>query len=387
MRVYSFLKTSIILFVFSPLFLVAHPSGVSKLDIHFKNDSLLMSVVVNGPDILYALNTNSIMSRSVKEINQLNNEIAAYFQNRIVFKVDHALLAKVDIRSWTKENKSPDHRMDSTLLADTTFEFQLAYALPPNSKRLEMNVFMYAEFEQQVISQVSFYWKDQLLQRKWLEIDDNFSFNISPDSMDAILASQINPNSQVVQSERNSVFFRFVKMGFEHILPLGVDHILFVLGLFLFSTKLRPLLIQVSAFTLAHSITLAMAMLGVFSLPGRIVEPLIALSIAVIAIENILFRTLRPWRWMLVFGFGLIHGLGLASALKDLGLIKSQFLSILIGFNVGVEIGQLSVITIAAALTFWFWKKEWYFKRIVLPASLGIAAMGLFWAITRALGV
>src|SRR5262249_58079568 len=112
---------------------------------------------------------------------------------------------------------------------------------------------------------------------------------------------------------------RYVRLGFRHILPDGLDHILFVLGLFLLSPRLRPLLVQVSAFTVAHTATLALSTLGLVRLPPAVVEPLIALSIAYVAIENTVVRELRPWRIALVFGFGLLHGLGLAGALGALG--------------------------------------------------------------------
>jgi hydrogenase/urease accessory protein HupE len=176
---------------------------------------------------------------------------------------------------------------------------------------------------------------------------------------------------------------RFLKLGFTHILPEGLDHILFVLGLFFFSTLFRPLLLQVTAFTIAHSITLGLSLLGIFSLPSRLVEPLIALSIAVVALENIFFRKMRPSRLLIVFGFGLVHGLGFAGVLKGLGLPENQFLKVLISFNLGVEGGQLAVIALAAAMTGWMWKKPWYFKRVVVPASALIAAIGLYWFVQR----
>ena len=144
-----------------------------------------------------------------------------------------------------------------------------------------------------------------------------------------------------------ATFFSYVPTGFDHIVPLGVDHILFVLGLFFLSTHLRPLLWQVSAFTLAHTITLALAALGYVAVPASIVEPLIALSIAYVAVENIFLRTLSPWRPFIIFGFGLLHGLGFASVLAQFGLPEQNFVPALIGFNIGVEIGQLCVIAVA----------------------------------------
>jgi hypothetical protein len=109
---------------------------------------------------------------------------------------------------------------------------------------------------------------------------------------------------------------------------------------------MRPLLTQVSLFTLAHTITLALAALGYVVVPGSIVEPLIAASIVYVAVENIFMKNLSPWRPFVVFGFGLLHGLGFASVLAEFGLPESAFVPALIGFNVGVEIGQLSVIAV-----------------------------------------
>ncbi|RYH03131.1 HupE/UreJ family protein [Salipiger sp. IMCC34102] len=148
-------------------------------------------------------------------------------------------------------------------------------------------------------------------------------------------------------------FFSYIPTGFDHIVPLGLDHILFVLGLFFLSTHLKPLLWQVTAFTLAHTITLALAALGIVNVPGSIVEPLIALSIAYVAIENLFTRGLSPWRPIVIFGFGLLHGLGFASVLAEFGLPQGQFVPALIGFNIGVEIGQLAVIAVAFAIV---WK-------------------------------
>jgi HupE/UreJ protein len=173
---------------------------------------------------------------------------------------------------------------------------------------------------------------------------------------------------------------QYVGLGFTHILPKGVDHILFVVGLFLLSTRWKPLLVQVTAFTIAHSITLGLSIYGVFSLPASIVEPLIALSIAYVAIENVLTSELHAWRPVVVFGFGLLHGMGFAGVLQEIGLPRSEFLTALIAFNVGVELGQLAVITLAFVLTgLWMRGKTWYRRGIVVPASVAIAAIGLYW--------
>lgn len=181
-----------------------------------------------------------------------------------------------------------------------------------------------------------------------------------------------------------SVFAEYIPVGFDHILPKGLDHILFVLGLFFFSTALRPLLVQVTSFTLAHTVTLALGALGIVTVPGSIVEPIIAASIVYVAIENVFVREMKPWRPVVIFVFGLLHGLGFASVLGEFGLPANQFVAALVGFNVGVEFGQLTVIAIAFLLVgFWFRNKDWYRARIAIPASLLIAAVGAYWFVER----
>jgi hypothetical protein len=176
---------------------------------------------------------------------------------------------------------------------------------------------------------------------------------------------------------------RYLALGFHHIVPRGPDHILFVLGLFLLSTKLRPLLWQVTAFTVAHSITLGLALYGVLRLPPAVVEPLIAASIAFVAIENLFTSELKPWRPFVVFGFGLVHGLGFAGVLTDAGLPRQQFATALVAFNVGVELGQLAVIAAAFAAVGWWRGKTWYRGVIVVPASCAIALVAVLWTVQR----
>ena len=183
---------------------------------------------------------------------------------------------------------------------------------------------------------------------------------------------------------RGETALRYLRLGFRHIVPEGMDHMLFVLGLFLLSARLRPLLLQVSAFTLAHTATLALSTLGVVRLSPAVVEPLIALSIAYVAVENTLRQELRPWRAVLVFGFGLLHGLGFAGALGELGLPRGDFLTGLLAFNAGVELGQLAVLAAAFLATSAFRGKPWYRRRVVVPLSLAIAVVGLYWTVTRA---
>ena len=176
----------------------------------------------------------------------------------------------------------------------------------------------------------------------------------------------------------------YIELGFKHILPKGTDHILFILGLFLFSTAWRPLLWQITMFTIAHTITLGLAMNGIFDLPARVVQPLIALSIVYVGVENVFNKGLKKSRLLLVFAFGLLHGLGFANMLADFGMPKDAFTTALISFNVGVELGQLTILLAAFLLIgLWFGNRQWYKKLVINPASITIALIAFYWFIDR----
>jgi len=189
----------------------------------------------------------------------------------------------------------------------------------------------------------------------------------------------------VVRQSTWKVFTNYIVIGFAHILPKGLDHILFVVGLFLLSMKMRPLIWQVTSFTVAHSVTLALGILGLVQIPASIVEPLIALSIVYVCVENILSDKLHKWRPVIVFSFGLLHGLGFASVLTEIGLGSTHFITGLVAFNVGIELGQLTVIALCfIAVGIWFRHKDWYRSRITIPASAVIALIGAYWFVERA---
>jgi len=184
----------------------------------------------------------------------------------------------------------------------------------------------------------------------------------------------------------------YIQIGIGHILPDGADHILFVLAIFLASVRVKALVWQISAFTVAHTATLGLAASGMITPSSSVVEPLIAFTIAFVAIENLVFKDMTKWRPLVVFGFGLIHGLGFAGFFGELGLPPGQFWSALIGFNIGVEIGQLSVIVVAALLGMLVrkWLKDpdgqlRYRTWIARPGSLLISLTGLWWGVTRLL--
>ena len=145
----------------------------------------------------------------------------------------------------------------------------------------------------------------------------------------------------------------------------------------------KPLLLQVSTFTAAHTLTLWLASAGYVKLPLSIVEPVIAASIVVIALENIFQKDYSNWRLLIVFVFGLIHGLGFAGAMATRLDSNSSLVVGLLGINLGVELGQLAVISLALIATFWISDSKKYRQFVVIPCSLVIAAMGVWWMIER----
>lgn len=191
-------------------------------------------------------------------------------------------------------------------------------------------------------------------------------------------------NYALEKAPAGHVFLYYLKLGYLHILPNGFDHILFVTGLCLLSDKISILLWQATAFTVAHSITLALSMKNIIVAPSAVVEPIIALSILFVAIENMLITKLSPWRILIVFLFGLIHGMGFASALNEIGLPRNQFALSLFSFNVGVELGQITVILATYVLILIpFHKIKNFRQRIVYPLSILIAGIALYWTVQR----
>ncbi len=198
------------------------------------------------------------------------------------------------------------------------------------------------------------------------------------------LSSPLSLTEIVRHKPLYEIIANYIELGYKHILPKGTDHILFILGLFLFSSALRPLLWQITMFTIAHTITLGLAMNGLFDLPERIVQPLIALSIVYVGVENVFSNSLQKSRLILVFAFGLLHGLGFASMLADFGMPDNAFVTALISFNVGVEFGQLSILLMAFLfIGLWFGRRDWYKALVINPASLVIALIAFYWFIDR----
>lgn len=196
----------------------------------------------------------------------------------------------------------------------------------------------------------------------------------APEPSEAELAP--SSPSKTIQAES------WILLGYRHVIPLGIDHLLFIIGLFLLAPRWKPLMLQSVIFTVAHSITLALAILGFVTLPSLFVEILIAASIAWIGIENLFIKKLKPARLFLVFSFGLLHGLGFAGALSEkLGELDGAQLTLpLVSFNVGIELAQVTVL--ACAFVILLTLKKWT-NQIQTVGSLIVGLAGLFWMFER----
>lgn len=365
----------------------AHPNGTSNVFIRLlDNDSLTVEIDANAPDVALAVGSSPDLSGLDDDGARIHQEKAAhYLFSRVLVRAENRSVLDPRVLSWKRGGAGPDDDLagDRAALEDTTVVLLFGGKLPEGARTLSFSAALFPEFGVQSLCEVSIYWRGDLIERRWLTLDKTLRLPLDPDSLDARRdAARETPAA----AAGGDLFGRFTILGFTHILPYGADHILFVLGLFFFSTRLRPLLFQATAFTIAHSFTLALTLLGVVSFPAGLVEPLIALSIAVVGLENVFFRNVRGSRWLVVFAFGLVHGMGFAGVLSDLGLPEGGFWPALAGFNFGVELGQLAVIALAFGATVWFRGKSWYFKGVVVPASLAISAVGLYWAVTRMMG-
>jgi hypothetical protein len=268
-----------------------------------------------------------------------------------------------------------------------------ALGLTPMHPRVESdadgNLFLRATYELSVPADPALLQVDYsaLLQPPLLAVHRNLLKLMIPGRVEALsVLSAEQPTHEVrLREESESMWSQiggFIWLGVEHIW-IGYDHIMFLLALIVIGSSLGPLVKIVTAFTVAHSITLVLATLGWVVLPTRLVEAGIALSIVYVAAENFWLRDARH-RWLLTFGFGFIHGFGFANVLRDLGLPTEGLIASLLGFNVGVEVGQVVIVTIVFPAILWLSRRSFH-ERAVRLVSAVILLFGLGWFVERVL--
>jgi hypothetical protein len=317
-----------------------------------------LTLLLGTPDRYYELATEPLQ-RQQADVRRLAPQIADNLQLLVGQQ-----RMRLEFRDFTAAKAQKADYLDASMSKLSTFDF--VASLPSSGEPLRLVVPLGAQVDYPVAYTVQVPAR-HLSVTRWLE--------------EGMHASE--PFIWVDELGKPSQLALYLRLGFRHIVPEGADHILFVLGLFFLGITWRKLLSQTTVFTVAHATTLFLSTYGIFRLPSQYVEPAIAASIAYIALENVFKPTLGVGRLGVVFGFGLIHGLGFASSLSDIPFPKRDFVVALLGFNFGVDFGQLFVIGLAFLAVGWFRNKPWFRPRIAIPCSVAIAAVGLLWATQR----
>ncbi|HZK82759.1 MAG TPA: HupE/UreJ family protein [Humisphaera sp.] len=363
-----------------------HNTSKTRIDVNIRTNGVDVTLALNQSDLLeHVLNAphgeNRFADRT--EFEDAAPKILAYVIDHFPASADGKPLAKPTAREWPPQHAELTHLDESGLETPSVIPLTLHFVLPPGASHVELQPRLFSGPNFAAIFEVSIYPGNGAAPiRTVCDKHQPIRFDLT-----SIPPGNVGAGGRAIISESPPGFIatlgKFFSMGFHHIIPDGLDHILFVLGLYFLSPKLSALFWQVTAFTIAHSITLALAAFHKVNLPPRIIEPLIALSITVVAVENLFRRGVSPWRWALVFCFGLIHGMGFADILRETRLPTGEAFTALFSFNVGVEAGQISILLAAMALTIWWQKRTWYFRFIAAPASILIACTGAFWTVQR----
>lgn len=335
---------------------LAHPAPFSYLDVRLGRASVDVALVAHVFDVAHDLNVAE-MDRLLDPVGLGTHgpAITALLAGRVRVTVDGAPLAGA---AWSAPEALPDRQ-------SVRIRTRFALARPPGLVSISASMFPYDPVHQTF---VNLYEQDALVLQAILGKDK----------------SQVDHFSGTHQGTL-AVIRKFAASGVHHIL-IGPDHLLFLVGLLLLGGTIRQLVLVVSAFTLAHSVTLSLAALDIFSPPAHIVEPAIALSIIYVGADNLTVRNGRDLRAWIAFAFGLVHGFGFAGVLREMDLPPRALGWSLFSFNVGVEIGQLVVVVaVASALAAVRARSEAVGRRLVVAGSLVVMAAGTFWFLERVL--
>ena len=332
---------------------LAHPVPFSYLDVRVNGRTLDVTLVAHIADLAHDLNVTPLEDLLTADIvRQRAGAMISMLTPRFALASDGRTLAPI----WSP---SP------TVLAERqSLRFEIRYELaePPGTLQISAVMFPYDASHQTF---VNVYEGEALTQA---------------------IIDRSRPRFEYFAGTRQgvaAVIRKFVPSGIRHIL-IGPDHLLFLIGLLLLGGTVGQLLVVVTAFTVAHSITLSLAALNLVSPPARIIEPAIALSVVYVGADNLLARGGRDVRAWIAFAFGFVHGFGFANVLREMDLPTRALGWSLFSFNVGVEIGQLLVVvTVASALASLRSRSEAIGRQVAFAGSLVVIAAGAFWFIQR----
>ena len=365
----------IFFFLFISLSLKSHEIKPSIADFSINESSLTFEIRLNAELILSGIDASDIQNTDNSNLsykyddlrklpdNDLKDNIMSNWNNisqNIYIKLDG------DVQELNLLSIEIINQRNYEVTRDTIINFHI----PLDKKNTSFSFSMSKKFGSIILREQNLYKNVDQLYTNYLNSGDE--------------SDLINLNHTVALTKINS-FIKYLFLGIQHIIPKGLDHILFIIGLFLFSNLIRPLLLQVSMFTIAHTITLVIASLSLINVNASIVEPLIALSIVYIGVENIFKKySNTKIRYYVIFLFGLLHGLGFALVLKDVGLDYSNLLINLVSFNIGVEIAQIFILFLLYLTIGLFFSKKKYYKLIFqIPLSLFISLIAIYWFVER----
>ena len=332
----------------------AHPAPFSYIDLRVRPASIDVTLVIHVFDVAHELGIDPIERVLDPDVlGARGTEIAALVSQRLQISADGRTLSGGE---WSRPEPLPERQ---------SLQLHSRYDVAGLPGMVAVNTLLFP-YDSQHQTFVNVYERDTLVTQ-------------------AILDKGRTRFEQFTgtRSGRLAVLRAFVAAGVHHIL-IGPDHLLFLIGLLLLGGSVRHLILVVSAFTFAHSITLSLAALDLFSPSPRLVEPVIALSIVFVGADNLMVHSGRDVRAWIALGFGFVHGFGFAGVLRDMGLARGALGWSLFSFNLGVEIGQLLVVAaVASALTALRAKSEAAGRRIAFAGSIVVIGAGVFWFVER----
>ena len=331
----------------------AHPAPFSFVDVHIHPTSVDIEVVVHAFDVAYELGIEPDRVFDPAALGPQAGRLAALLRDRLVITADGRTLI---FDTWSSEEPLPERQ-------SVRLRTRGDLVRPPGVIEVSASLFPYDEAHQTFLN----FYDDGAL------------------TSQAILGADRTRYEYFVGTRQGTfaVIQKFVPAGVHHIL-IGPDHLLFLVGLLLLGGTVRRLLLVITGFTVAHSVTLALAVLNVVTPPGRLVEPIIALSIVYVGVDNLMVRGGRDVRVWIAVVFGLIHGFGFASVLREMGLPSGALGWSLFSFNLGVEIGQVAVaVVVATALMVLRARSDVAGRRLAFVGSIVVMAAGAFWFVER----
>ena len=373
-KLYLFLILICLLNLFSTSS-ISHEIKPSIADFTYDESNLNFKIRLNAELILSNIDASTVSNTDSSSLSEI------YDKFRILSKKD---LEEMFQNSWSEISSNIDIKINNE-----TKKINLIKTEVEDIKNFEISRDTHVYFRvllDENSEQFTFRWVNKYGP---IILRENNNNKLEEELVTEYLQSGIE-SSQFSFKENNfsktfNSFAKFFVLGIQHIIPKGLDHILFIFGLFLFSSSLKKLISQITIFTIAHSITLIFVSLSLMRINPQIVEPIIALSIVYIGLENIFKKYIKEYlRYVVILFFGLLHGLGFALVLSDIGYRSADLFINLISFNFGIEVAQISIVLVLYLLiALNFAKNKIYRILFQVPFSILISSIGLYWFFER----